>query len=621
LKRTSNPPAGAPPPATTPWTDPVLVVILSGAIFVFAHFQALTRPWVINDDVRQQIFWMQQWGDAELFPGDLLTDYARAYVSWGVKGLYRLASPLLDLFTFSKWLPGLSFMLLSWGGKGGLCWLLSPVMAPITFSKLLPGLLFVFLGWCLFRIGVRLGSRRLAWFTLGVYWLMPFFLDNLAGGLARAFAAPLLAFFCLCWLAASPWGLALALLLQALFIPYIFLVGAGATLLAWLAGRSGRWSAPSFLNWGHLLVVAIGAGLVWLMNHQFNAAGFGPLVSAAELAQRPEFTAQGRYAIFPVPSFFWELASPWEFIAPFPEGGIILGALGCALLLGVAVWGGRRLDWQDLKFRLQPFWYLLLSSLVLYFLARVFLLKFFVPDRYLMYTLNLCYLLGLALCLAAAAEGKKPWPRGLAAAAVVLVALLGGLRLQGVGLNDYSMYRPLYTALAQTPKSALLAGHPNLMDNVLTFAKRPALATFELAHPWSKGYWEQLRPRLEDLFTAYYAEDPQVVRDFCRKYNISFLVVDDRHYTPEFLAGGKFLVPFNQPLQRKKKGMAEWVICPFFAPFDNQIRGLVQGRRNFVLLNQDLFPGMVVDEHQRVLDMRPWLQENAPPGRQKESYH
>ncbi|MBI4795124.1 MAG: hypothetical protein HY790_04665 [Deltaproteobacteria bacterium] len=605
MKRKSDPSRGAPPPATIPWTDPVLVVFLSGAIFVFAHFQALTRPWVINDDVRQQIFWMQQWGNPELFPGDLLTDYARAYVSWGVKGLYRLASPMLDLFTFSKLLPGLSLVLLSWGGMGLL--LASPEAAPITLSKLLPGLLFVFLGWCLFRIGARLGSRRLAWFTVGVYWLMPFFLDNLSGGLARAFAAPLLAFFCLCWLAASPWGLALALLLQALFIPYIFLIGAGATVLAWLAARTGRWPAPSFLNWGHLLMVAAGAGLVLLMNHQFNAAGYGPLVSAADLAQRPEFTAQGRYAIMPVPSFFWELVSPWEFIAPFQEGGIIMGALGCALLLGAAVWGVRRLDWQDLKSRLQPFWYLLLASLLLYLLARVFLLKLFVPDRYLMYTLNLCYLLGLALCLEAA-MGKKPWPWVPAAAAVLLVAILSGLRLQGVGLMDYSMYRPLYTALAQTPKNALIAGHPNLMDNVITFAKRPALATFELAHPWSKGYWEQLRPRLEDLFTAYYADDPQVVRDFCRKYNISFLVVDDRHFTPDFLAGGRFLVPFNKPLQKKKKGMAEWVTCPFFAPFDGQIRRLVQGRSRFVLLNQDLFPGRVVDEHLRVLDMRPWLQ-------------
>ena len=524
---------------------------------------------------------MQQWVDPQLFPGDLLAGYARAYVSWGVKGLYWLASPLMDPLNFSKWLPGL---------------------------------LFVFLGWCFFRLGSCLGSRRVGWFALGVYWLMPFFLDNLAGGLARAFAAPLLAYFCLCWLEARPWGLGLALLLQALFIPYIFLVTAGATLLAWLAGRTGRVSSPPFLNWGHIFLVALGTGLVLLMDHQFQAAGYGPLVCATDMVNHPEYTSQGRYPILPVASFFWELVSPWQDIPPFREGGIIIGALGCALVLGLAFYGGVRVRWHDLKSWVQPFGYLLLSSAILYLLARVFLLKLFVPGRYLEYTLNLVYCLGLALCLETALRPRL-WPRGGAAAALLIVVVLSGLRLQGVGLFDYAAYQPLYAALAQTPKAALTAGHPNLMDNVPTFAKRRALATFELAHPWSKGYWQQVKPRLEDLFTAYYAEDPQVVRDFCRKYKISFLVVDDRHFSPEFLAGGRFLIPFDQPLQKDKQKMVEWVDCPFFAPFDGLIRSQVQGRRRFILLNNEVFPAKVVDAHQRLLDMRSVLHQDPPsPG-------
>jgi hypothetical protein len=578
LKRISNPPPGAPSPATTSWIDLSLVVLLSSGVFLYAHFQALANPWVINDDVRQQIFWMQQWVDPQLFPGDLLAAYARSYVPWGIKGLYRLAALALN---------------------------------PIIFSKWLAGFLFVFLGWCLFRLGENLGSRRLGWFTLSVFWLMPFFLDNLSGGLARAFAVPLLAFFCLCWMEGRPWGLALALLLQALFIPYIFLIGAGAVTLAWVAGRFRKVDSPGLINWGHLLVAALGAVLVLLMDHRFNAGGFGPLVSAADMVNRPEFTAQGRYAILPVPSVFWELLSPWEFIAPFREGGILFGALGCALLLGAAVYGGTRLHWRELRPRLQPFGYLLLASFILYFLARIFLLKLFVPDRYLMYTLNLCYCLGLALCLEAAT--RRPWPRGLALGLVALVLGLSGLRLQGVGLYDYSMYRPLYAALARTPKAALIAGHPDLLDNVPTFARRRAFATFELAHPWSQGYWRQLKPRLEDLFAAYYAEDPQVVKDFCRKYQISFLVVDDRHFTPEFLKGGRFLVPFDRPLRYKRKKLSERVICPFFAPFDAQIRRQVRARSRFILLSPDIFPARVVDKHQRLLDLRAWLQAKTPP--------
>jgi len=575
LKKNSDPAGVLPLPSPSSRTDRVLVPLFSSAIFIFAHFPGLTRRWVINDDVRQQIFWMQQWQDPQLFPGDLLADYARHYVPWGVKGLYWLASWFLD---------------------------------PITFSKVLPGLLFVFLGWCFFRIGVRLGSRRVGWFAVGVFWLMPFFLDNLSGGLARSFAAPLLAFFCLSWLASSPWGLGLALLLQALFIPYIFVSAAGAILLAWLLGHLGWGPPPPFpRRLVHFVVLALACGLVAAMQRQFNAAGYGPLVSAAEMLNHPEFTAQGRYAILPVPSFFWEIISPWQYISPFEIGGLVLGVCGCVLLLGAAVFGGMRVPWQNLQSRAWPFIYLLLSSLFLYFLARIFLLKLFVPDRYLIYTLNLIYCLALALCLERALRPGS-WPRGLKAAALVLVAVLSGLRLYGVGLYDYSAYRPLYAALDRTPKSAIIAGHPHLLDNVPCFAQRRALATFELAHPWSKGYWEQIRPRLEDLFTAYYAEDPQVVRNFCRKHQISFLVVDDRHFTPQFLAGGRLPVPFDAPPKSGKKRLSERVACPFFAPFADLIRQQVRERSRFALLDRDIFPGRTVDEHLRLLDMRSCFQ-------------
>ena len=109
-----------------PWPE-IMVALISGVVFVLAHFRALANPFIINDDVRQQLYWMQQWQDPALFPDDFLTGYARHYVTWGVKGLYWLAS-----------------------------WWVSP----LTFSKLLPGFLFVFLAFCLFKIGTRLADRQ-----------------------------------------------------------------------------------------------------------------------------------------------------------------------------------------------------------------------------------------------------------------------------------------------------------------------------------------------------------------------------------------------------------------------------------------------------------------------------
>ena len=61
---------------------------------------------------------------------------------------------------------------------------------PCYFSKLLPGFLFVFLAICLFKIGTRLADRRLGWTMVACFWLMPFFLDNLSGGLSRVLRRP-----------------------------------------------------------------------------------------------------------------------------------------------------------------------------------------------------------------------------------------------------------------------------------------------------------------------------------------------------------------------------------------------------------------------------------------------
>jgi hypothetical protein len=402
-----------------------------------------------------------------------------------------------------------------------------------------------------------------------------------------------------------------ALFLQALFIPYIFITSAMAVALAWLAGRSGKLRPPPFpANRPHALLLAAGATLVALMDYRFAASGFGPLVSYAEMVNRPEFYAGGRFAILPVPSIFWELISPWEWIAPFRDFGLLGGVAGCVVLGAATLWGLSRVAFRTLAPRLQPLGYLLLAGLVVYSLARIFLLKLFIPDRYLIYILNLAYCLILALSLHALLKVEQ-WPRTLGVLVLAAAAGLGVWRLWNVGLKDYAVYQPVYAALAATPKDAVIAGHPNLMDNVPTFARRRALVTYKLAHPWSKGFWKVIEPRLEDLFTAYYAADPREVIAFCRKYRVSFLVVDDRHFSPEFLAGGRFFVPMDRKVPKYfGKTLAERVEGPFFAPFDRQIAELTRGRRQFALLSSQVFSPLILDEHLRLLDMRPYLAKN-----------
>jgi hypothetical protein len=102
-----------------------------------------------------------------------------------------------------------------------------------------------------------------------------------------------------------------------------------------------------------------------------------------------------------------------------------------------------------------------------------------------------------------------------------------------------------------------------------------------------------------------------VVVDFCRKYSIAFLIVDDRHFSPAFLKGGDFLFPYDRPyVPGTSRGLADLDRVPFFAPFDKQIKPLTSDGHNFALLSESRFISLPIDQHIRIIDMRPWLTQN-----------
>ena len=537
-------------------------LLLSLALALAAQWPGLTNPFVVNDDVRQQLFWMRRWLDPALYPPDLLNGYAQHYVTWGVQALYRAAAFL---------------------GIG-----------PLFCSKLVAVGLLAWLGTLLFAMARRLGGAWAAWTTLAVYGLMPGFAANISGGLNRAFAAPLLALFLLALLRGSQNLARAALLAQALFIPYILLPSLGLCGLWWTAWKVRLVRTPPVLGTGKAAwldlacaALALGLAVAW----QSGLTAYGPLPWAADMAGRPEFGPDGRFAILPVPPLWWELfARPWELIAPFRDGSPWLGITVTALLLPLLFLGLRDLDRDRLKPALPALGCLLLASVLLYFAARILLFKLFVPSRYLEYTTNILYCLGLGLSLAPLTRSLA---RGSAKAGLVLLlaaALLGAWRLSGTALYDYSGDAALYAAVQKSPKNAMFAGHPTLMDNVLTFGERNVYASFELAHPWNAAYWSQVAPRLERLFRAYYAEDKAELVRFCAEEGVDFLVADRRHFSRTFLDH-----------------------APFFAPFDRFIQEAA-AHGNFAVLGQDL-PRIPIDANIFMLDMRDGSSgENRAPG-------
>jgi len=534
-----------------PTRDTALAAGLTLVVFCVAHCAALISPLVINDDVRQQLFWMQRWQDPALYPPDLLNAYAQAYVPWGIKAIYRLGSAFCN---------------------------------PVQFSKAVAAVLFLAQGLLVMGLGRFFGGRALAWGALAAVWAMPFFLDNISGGLSRGFASPSLAALALAWLLRDARLACAALAVQALCIPYIF----APCALAVFAERVYAWfrSRPGFLpnTRGRWLCLLLCALVVLAFTTLFSLKGFGPLVRLADTVARPEFGPKGRLDLAPLPNPFLDFVYfPFEGVGLFKELGLIPGILTLGLLAWPVWLGARRVPWTEYGKKAAPLVWLAGAFLVFYMVARIWAFALFVPDRYVQYPINLFYALLLPACCAAVWRAK-PRPRAAACLVVAALALFGALRLRNVGLYDLRADAPIYAGVeAHTPASAMVAGHPALMDNVLTFSRRNALATFELAHCWSVGYWNDYSKRLTAFFDAYYAKNPETVRRFAAEQGVDFLVVQPAHFTPQYLAGE-----------------------PFFEPFGQAIRAMTAGQSDFAVMNERDFPRVSLAPGVFLIDLRPW---------------
>ncbi|MDR3639967.1 MAG: hypothetical protein P4L39_01440 [Humidesulfovibrio sp.] len=541
-------------------TPLLLAFCASAVVGLAAQWPGLANPYVVNDDVRQQLFWMQRWLDPALYPPDILNAYASLYVSWGVKALYRAGCLALD---------------------------------PLFFSKLVAAGLFAWLSALFFATGRALRDGFLGLIALALCWFSPAFMENISGGLARGFAAPLLLLFILALLQRRRVLALAALFAQALFIPYILLpclLAAALHLAAWRL-RLVR-TPPVLRGLADTLACVVALSLAVAWQHGIDAAGFGPLPWASEVANRPEFYAGGRLDLLPPPSIAWEFfARPWAAFAPFREG-LIPGIAFTCLALPLLALGARRADWKILAPQAAPLCAVLAASLALYAVARLVAFKLFVPSRYLEYTTNLFLCLGTAFLLDALLRPRLTRsPRPLAAVLLGCALAVGMLRQYGVELYDFSGDVALYAFARSTPKDTRFAGPPDIMDTVLTFGQRNVYASFELAHPWSAGYWAIIGPRLERLADAAYAADPETLRRFCREEHIHFFVVDRRQYTPQFIAKGAFFEPYSTRIRQLAARAAQ----------DHGFAAL-SGR----------FPTVRIDADTSVLDMRPQARESRP---------
>lgn len=529
--------------------------------------QAFGGDYIVQDDARQYVFWMQRWQDPELFPNDLIADYFSSIVPAGYRALF-----------YGAHLLGIP---------------------PLVFAKVLPLGLGVAIAILAYRVTYRWFPTPLAGFLGSLLLQQSLWMkDDLAAAAPRSFAIPLLLGFMDAWLMrrdhprpALIYGLTAIALLGLLSPPYLLIaVGMlGLSILkipaqnwghwkSWMVGDRQTWQ---WLIWGWALTLAV------LLPYVAATDGYGPTVSADLGRTMAEFRAGGRASLFDQnPWEFWIMGKRTNFLPKslFTPITLIPGAL-------FPIWQTwqhqqkKQKQKQNKKTTFPPYQgrtegesppfpavllnpkatqliqQLLLSSTILFLIAHATLFTLHLPSRYTGHSLRIAIALTSAipwtLLLQSFLTQPQPlkFPKQILAIALTLGILAYPLTVSNFPLTGYKIGAApdLYQYLQHQPKTIRIGSIAKEANQIPTFAARTIIASKEYSVPYQLGYYRQIQQRMADQITAQYTTDPTQLQTIIQRYGITHWLLDANAFTVDYLAKNGWLKQYqpatNQAIQ------------------------------------------------------------------------
>ena len=511
------------------WFSLSLAVAAIYALLILQR--AFAGDYVVQDDVRQHVFWMQRFRDPQLFPNDLIADYFQSIAPWGYTQFYRLFAAIgIQPLLLSKLLPvGLNIVTAAYAFGVGM------QLLPVPFAGFLASLL-----------------------TTQVLWTH----DDVVSATPRAFLPPLFLAFVYYLLrrdrpsASKSFLLSASLLpclvaigLEGLFYPQYVLVFAGIALLQLVNWRQGRLrlsqEKQDYLFVGACLAVSF----LVLLPIALSDSVYGAVISEAAARQSPEFGENGRNQFFlSNATQFWLWADRSGLFPSFHPYSLLVGFLLPLVWLLARRYPTRFPLGQRITPKINLLWQITAVAIVLFGAAHALLFKLYLPSRYTAYTLRFVLVFATAIVLALLLDGLWEWLRrqehDLRQQTQLLSyqkALVWGITvLLGSALLFYPAYTKrhagdsyfvgeatkLYHFFEQQPKDVRIASLTREADNLPTFADRSVLVSREYGLSYQTGYLRQFRRRAIDLINAQYSLDPIALDAFIQTYRIDFWLLD-----------------------------------------------------------------------------------------------
>lgn len=504
--------------------------------------QAFHTQYVVQDDARQHVFWMERFLDGGLFPRDLIADYFQAMAPYGYSGLYGLMSLLgIDPLLLNKLLP-LALGLATTAYCFGLTLQLLRVPAAAFISSLL--------------------LNHSLWMQ-----------DDLISATPRAFFYPLVLAF-LYYLSRRSWLPCLAALaLQGLFYPSSVFISVGILILRSFEWRGGRPHLSQDKRDYLVCAVGLAVSTIVLLIYALKSSGFGPVVMASEARSMPEFSPGGRMRVFH--EGFWEYWVSGQNTGLIPASSLLPVTVCVSVLLPILLRYPNRFTLiKQIAFDIKLLAHFATASVFMFLAAHLLLFKLYLPNRYTQHSLRiiLCVAGGITVAaildavfhssdkqVYASIPGRKLLAVGLVALLAITLAVYPGKPREFMHASYRVGREPqLYEFFSRQPKDILIASLSREADRIPVFAKRSNLVSWECSLPFHKGYYSQMRRRAIDLINAQYGPDVGELQSFIRKYGVDFVLVDRRAFEPDYLASDKWIRLYqpaaNDAMTRLKQG-------------------------------------------------------------------
>lgn len=492
--------------------------------------EAFSSQYVVQDDARQHVFWMQRFLDPDLFPRDWIADYYQSISPLGYMTVYRLLAML--------------------------------GVEPILASKLLPIVLdLITTGYC-FTVSLQLLPVPLAGFLssllLNQYlWLR----DDLVSATAVAFVYPLFVAFLYYLLRRNLVGVCITVALLGLFYPQCVFICAGILILQLISWKNWRPYLSQNPRDYWFCSIALGVAVLVMSLYALKSSEYAPVITAAGAKTLPEFSPNGLSKFFvDNPLHFWFTGQRSGIL---PRLGTIVPLIGTLILPFFLLFPSPFPLLKQVNKQAIVLVNITLASLGMFFIAHALLFKLHLPSRYTEHSLRIVTAIAAGIALTVILDGILQWAdyrsdnrqiflssfkRRQLLAWVATMLVLAALVLHPIFLKrfpktDYIVGTAplLYEFFSRQPKDTLIASVVPEVDNLPTFAKRSVLVGREYSVPYHMGYYNQIRQRTIELINAQYNPDLEPVRRFIQKYGIDFWLVDQVVLTPDYLTNNRWL--------------------------------------------------------------------------------